>query len=272
MNPSHAHRSRSRVAALFPAHARVLRAVLLGCLVALCAGAVPAAGPMRILVVGGHPDDPETCAGGLVALAARAGHEVACVYLTTGEAGIEGKGADEAARIRRAEAENACRILGARPVFFGQIDGATVVDKAWFTRMRELLERERPDLVITHWPIDTHRDHRACASLVYEAWNTGGRRFALYYMEAMSGHQSQNFRPTDHVDIGEVLRQKHEACFAHASQGITPETYETSMDHGHMERFRGIEAGVTHAEAYVRQDQSRAIDLAALARPVRVAD
>jgi hypothetical protein len=88
-------------------------------------------------------------------------------------------------------------------------------------------------------------------------------------MEAMSGHQSQNFRPTDYVDIGTVLARKHEACFAHVSQGVTPESYETTMDHGHMERFRGIEAGCTHAEAFIRQDQSRMIDLGALGQPVR---
>jgi hypothetical protein len=49
-----------------------------------------------------------------------------------------------------------------------------------------------------------HADHRACWNLVYGAWLSGGKRFALYYMEAMSGHQSQGFVPTDRVDIGAV--------------------------------------------------------------------
>ena len=79
-----------------------------------------AADPLKILVIGGHPDDPESCAGGFIARAAAAGHDVSCVYFTSGEAGIEGKSASEASVIRRAEAEKACRILGARPVFLGQ--------------------------------------------------------------------------------------------------------------------------------------------------------
>jgi LmbE family N-acetylglucosaminyl deacetylase len=219
---------------------------------------------LRILVIGAHPDDPETCAGGLLALAAAAGHEVTSVYLTTGEAGIPGTAAPAAAAIRRREAERACAILGVKAVFLGEIDGATVVDQARRRKMAEFLQEQKPDLVVTHWPIDTHPDHRACWDLVYHAWVAAGRRFALYYMEAMSGHQSQGFQPTDRLDIGAVLPRKHEAVFAHASQGITPETYDGEMLHGQMERFRGIEARCTYAEAFVRQDQSPIIDLTAV--------
>ena len=219
---------------------------------------------LRILVIGAHPDDPETCAGGLLALAAAAGHEVTSVYLTTGEAGIPGTAAPAAAAIRRREAERACAILGVKAVFLGEIDGATVVDQARYRKMAEFLRDQKPDLVVTHWPIDTHADHRACWNLVYNAWVAENRRFALYYMEAMSGHQSQGFQPTDRLDIGAVLQRKHEAVFAHVSQGITPATYDGEFLHGQMERFRGIEARCTYAEAFARQDQSPIVDLAAL--------
>ena len=221
---------------------------------------------LRILVIGAHPDDPETCAGGFLALAAAAGHDVTSVYLTTGEAGISGTDAASAAGIRRKEAERACAILGVKAVFLGEIDGATVVDNARYAKMEQFLEEQKPDLVITHWPIDTHRDHRACANLVYDAWLRGGKRFALYYMEAMTGHQSQGFVPTDRVDIGAVVERKHEACFAHASQGIRPDNYDGEVLHGQMERFRGIEAGCTYAEAFERQDKSRIVDLTAVLR------
>ena len=56
------------------------------------------------------------------------GHTVTIVYLTRGEAGVPGKSHDEAAAIRTAECEASCKILGAKPIFAGQIDGATVVD------------------------------------------------------------------------------------------------------------------------------------------------
>ena len=241
--------------------------LLLGCCIASAAGADRSR--LRILVIGGHPDDPETCAGGLLALAADAGHDVTSVYLTTGEAGIPGTGAAKAAAMRRKEAERACEILGGKAVFLGEIDGATVVDKARYQKMTEFVREQKPDLVITHWPIDTHPDHRACWNLVYHAWLAEGKRFALYYMEAMSGHQSQGFVPADRVDIGAVLERKHEACFAHVSQEITPESYEGEFLHGQMERFRGIEAQCTHAEAYARQHHSPIVDLAAILRTAK---
>ena len=56
----------------------------------------------KILVIGGHPDDPETAAGGTMCLLTDAGHEVVSVYLTRGEAGIKGKSHAEAAIIREA--------------------------------------------------------------------------------------------------------------------------------------------------------------------------
>src|SRR5215813_5007279 len=59
---------------------------------------------MKVVCVGGHPDDPESICGGTLAKFAAAGHDVTIIYLTTGEAGIEGKSHDEAAAIRRKEA------------------------------------------------------------------------------------------------------------------------------------------------------------------------
>src|SRR6201997_46987 len=87
----------------------------------------PIAGKKKIVCFGGHPDDPESGCGGTLAKLVKAGHEVTIIYLTTGEAGIDGKSHDEAARVRKQEAINACKILNTKPVFAGQIDGDTVV-------------------------------------------------------------------------------------------------------------------------------------------------
>ncbi|MBO4803683.1 MAG: PIG-L family deacetylase, partial [Muribaculaceae bacterium] len=60
----------------------------------------PAGRRLKVLAIGAHPDDPETCCGGTMCLLTEAGHEVVCVYLTRGEAGIAGMSHDEAAAIR----------------------------------------------------------------------------------------------------------------------------------------------------------------------------
>jgi LmbE family N-acetylglucosaminyl deacetylase len=85
----------------------------------------PVRKPRRILVIGGHPGDPEAGCGGAIARYAQLGHEVTCLYLTHGQAGVSGKTLEQAAEIRTAEAVNACKILGATPMFADQMDGAT---------------------------------------------------------------------------------------------------------------------------------------------------
>jgi LmbE family N-acetylglucosaminyl deacetylase len=207
---------------------------------------------LKLIVVGGHPDDPESGCGGAIARYADAGHDVVCLYLTRGEAGIRGKSADEAAAIRTRECEAACRILRARPLFAGQIDGATEVNGARYEDFRKLLAAENPDVVFTQWPIDTHRDHRAASLLTYDCWRAAPQSFSLYYYEVMSGSQTQTFQPTVYVDITATEKRKRDACYAHASQD--PDRFYGH--HAKMNEFRGLEARVRYAEGFVHHPLS----------------
>ena len=202
----------------------------------------------KALIIGAHPDDPETACGGTMILLKQAGYEVVSVYLTKGEAGIVGKTHEESAAIRVKEATCASQTLGARPVFMTQIDGNTEINKGRYIEMRELIAAEKPDIVFTHWPIDSHADHRVCSLLVYDAWRRLGYNFELYYFEVMSGMQTTLFQPTDYVDISEVADQKWEACFCHASQDM-----KALYDDWHltMEQFRGLEFRCKRAEAFI---------------------
>lgn len=225
------------------------------------AAPLPKNRPLRILVAGAHPDDPESACGGAIARYAQAGHEVVCLYATRGEAGISGVPHDEAARIRTAEAEAACRLLGARPVFLGQIDGATELNAARYDEAARLIEAEAPDVAFTHWPVDTHRDHRVTSMLVYDAWLRLDRPFALFFFETLTGEQTQAFHPTHYVDIAATEAIKHRACLLHESQKADEYFYPL---HAQMHRLRGMEAGMPAAEAYAQHPQSRGSEGASL--------
>ena len=210
--------------------------------------------PRKIVCAGGHPDDPETCCGGTLARLAAAGHEVTIVYLTGGEAGIPGRSHADAAAIRHKEALNACRILKARPVFVGQIDGASVVNNEWMAKIQALLEAEQPDIVFTHWPVDTHPDHQAMSLMVMQAWRKMQQKFSLYFFEALTGHQTMVFHPTDYVDISSTQEQKRKAVYCHTSQ-LPDKIYADG--HAAMETFRGMELGVPAGEAFVSMNGKR---------------
>lgn len=211
----------------------------------------PGAAPLSVLCVGGHPDDPESGCGGTLARYAALGHRVTILYLTRGERGIEGKSLDEAARIRTSESESACRVLGATAAYFGQIDGATELNRAQIEAMGRFLAGAHPDIVFTHWPIDTHPDHQVASILTIRAW-LSQRAARLYFFEVNAGSQTQGFLPNTYIDISQVLEQKKTALFAHVSQdgrGIWKEHHEI------MAQWRGREAGVAAAEAFVSLDR-----------------
>ena len=136
----------------------------------MSAPAEPEATRLIVVCVGAHPDDPESGCGGTLARYAALGHAVTILYLTRGERGISGKSLEEAAKIRSAECETTCEIIGAKPAFFGQIDGATEVTRAQVDAMSRLLAAANPDVVFTHWPVDTHMDHQIASVLTIRAW------------------------------------------------------------------------------------------------------
>jgi N-acetylglucosamine malate deacetylase 1 len=210
------------------------------------------AGKLKVIVAGGHPGDPEYGCGGTISRLTDLGHEVVLLYLNRGEGGIQGASASEAARTRTAEALQACQILKARAIFATQIDGQSVVDATHSGEFLRIFESEKPDVIITQWPIDNHPDHRAIASLVYEAWHamikSGKNRPDLFYYEVSNGEDTLMFTPDCYVDISHKDEIKHKACFAHASQA--PEKFYSLQDQVAM--FRGIESGYKKAEAYVR--------------------
>jgi N-acetylglucosamine malate deacetylase 1 len=218
-------------------------------LVTATAGAGAGAARLTVVCVGAHPDDPESGCGGTLARYAALGHAVTVVYLTRGERGIPGTSLDDAARIRSAECAAACKIIGAKPVFFGQIDGATEVTHAQVDAMRRLLVAATPDVVFTHWPVDTHMDHQVASMLTIRAWMEGGAPTArLYFFEVNSGSQTEGFLPNTYVDVSSVVEQKKAALFAHVSQDGQSIWRE---HHAIMAQWRGREVGVLAAEAFV---------------------
>jgi LmbE family N-acetylglucosaminyl deacetylase len=208
---------------------------------------------LKIVCVGAHPDDPESGPGGTLAKFAAAGHLVTIIYFTRGEAGIPGTSHDEAAAIRTNEAIAACKILGAKPVFAGQIDGSSVISNEWVAKMERLFADEKPDLVFTHWPIDSHKDHQCASLLTIQVWMRAQTKFDLYFFEVCTGTQTMVFHPTDYVDITDVLELKHKALYCHVSQNPA-EIYRSGApgNHAIMEEYRGMQMGVRAAEAFVK--------------------
>ena len=208
---------------------------------------------VHVVVIGAHPDDPETGCGGTIAKLTADGHRVTIVYLTRGEAGLRGSDHSATARVRTAEALAGASILGARAVFANQIDGNTSASADACSRFTHLLRSLRPDIVLTHWAQDTHADHRNAAALTRAAWDALGRSFTLVFYEVMMGLQTYNFEPNLYVDVSQTEDEKRSAIYAHVCQRPA-RFYPYHVD---MERTRGAEANLERAEAFIVERNDR---------------
>lgn len=229
---------------------------------------------MHVISVHAHPDDAEILAGGTLALLSGLGHSITIVSMTAGDAGSAVLGAREISKIRRREAGESARLIGADYVWAKFRDMAIFNTDESRRRVTELIRRLRPDLVLTASPIDYHCDHEATSVLVRDAcfaasapnYTTRVKHPAraldairhLYYMDSIGGvdRWGQAMEPEFIVDVKTTFKTKQRMLAAHASQ-------RAWLKHQHgiadplevMERWtraRGKMAGIEFGEGFRR--------------------
>src|SRR5262249_1429934 len=127
----------------------------------------------RVLAVMAHPDDAELLCAGTLARAKADGCVVGLCIICKGDKGLPSAAIQYArpklARIRRAEACRAAKLLGAKLFWFGAGGGELFDGVMQRRKLMEIYRRFRPSLVITHSLEDYHADHRAAAVLAEAA-------------------------------------------------------------------------------------------------------
>ncbi len=121
-------------------------------------------GGRRVLILAPHPDDEVAGCAGAITLHRRAGDEVTVAWVTDGRRSRAlGLDADETARHRRLEAEEAAHRLDVKFLWLGFPEGdwrhGTLVE-----RLGELLDDFRPNLLYAPGWVDFHPEHLAVAS------------------------------------------------------------------------------------------------------------
>lgn len=186
--------------------------------------------PLRILVFGAHPDDPDFAAGGVAALYAQQGHQVKFVAMTNGDAGHHEIGGVELARRRRAEAQAVVGVLGlVEYQVLDNHDGELEPTQANRRQVIRIIREFQPDLILSPRPNDYHPDHRYTAILVQDA----AYMVTVPNLVALTDHLPRNpviayvgdrfrrpypFSPDVAVDIGPVVEKKLDALHCHVSQ------------------------------------------------------
>ncbi len=125
--------------------------------------------PLRILIIGAHPDDGDIKAGGTATLWRDLGHDVRFVSLTNGRAGHQTMDAKSLAARRLREAQSAAASIGATYAVLDHPDGELDDRLELRHEIIRLIREFQPDLVLTHRTCDYHPDHRFAGLLVQDA-------------------------------------------------------------------------------------------------------
>jgi LmbE family N-acetylglucosaminyl deacetylase len=185
--------------------------------------------PLRLLIIGAHPDDADYHAGGTAALYRQVGHVVKMVSLTNGDAGHQTLRGPELAARRRAEAADAGATIGASYDVFDNHDGQLLPTLENRLQVIRLIRSFHPDLVLTHRPNDYHPDHRYTSQLVQDA----AYMVTVPAVAPDTPHLARNpviaylpddfqkpypFQPSVAVDVGGVFEQIVDMLQCHRSQ------------------------------------------------------
>ncbi len=185
--------------------------------------------PLRILLIGAHPDDGEVKAAGTVALWTDQGHEVKIVSVTDGRCGHHEMDPDSLVQRRKQETLASAKILGATDLVLDFPDAALEAGIAERKEIVRIIREFRADMVITHRPNDYHADHRYTSLLVQdasflvtvphfvpEAARLETMPIFLYFQDTFQFPAP--FHPDVVVDIDSVVHRKTDSLHAMPSQ------------------------------------------------------
>lgn len=217
---------------------------------------------MRVLAVGAHPDDIEFLCTGTLAKFKEKKAEIFMSYLCNGDKGHFEIPSPELARIRKKEAEESAKILGAE-IQGGMFPDLDIhPDEEARKKVVDLIRVARPDLIITHSPKDYMCDHTTTSKLVIDAsfiatlpnYKTEHKPHTLippiFFMDTSAG---VDFIPTEYVDISDFIKTKEKMLLCHQSQ------YKWLKEHDGIDyidsmrkvaSFRGLQCGVPYAEGF----------------------
>jgi len=213
---------------------------------------------LDLLVVMAHPDDAELLCGGMLIKTAALGKRVGVLDLSSGEMGSSGSG-----EIRRQEAARAAEVMGlAERRSAGLPDAELENDQASRLVVAQHLRELRPRVVVTHWKVGRHRDHRVACELVRDACflsglrklDVEGRPFRPRKLVYATAFREDADPPDIVVDVTDQMEAKLDALSSYTSQfeGVTGigEVYPG----GNRPLFDQIRAKMAHYGSLIRVD------------------
>ncbi len=190
--------------------------------------------PCRVFAVAAHPDDIEFEMGGTLFLLKQAGCEIHYMNIANGSCGSAVHDAETIVAIRLAEAQSACRRLGA--VFHPPLvpDLEIFYEKRLLARVGSIMRQVSPAILLVHSPQDYMEDHMNASRLAVTGVFCRGipnfpvdpprppvmNEVTVYHAQPYGNRDPLNrpIRPDFLVDIDSVIEEKTAMLAEHKSQ------------------------------------------------------
>jgi LmbE family N-acetylglucosaminyl deacetylase len=187
-----------------------------------------------VLAVAAHPDDIEFIMAGTMMRLAAAGYALHYITIADGSCGTTRHDVETIARMRRGEAMEAAKMLGA--TFHESLtrDLEIFYEKKTLARLASVVREAAPSIVLTHSPQDYMEDHMTAGRLaVTAAFSRGMPNFpvdpprgpvegevTVYHGQPHGNRDGlwNPVRPTHFVDVTDLIERKVRVLSCHKSQ------------------------------------------------------
>ena len=201
---------------------------------------------MNILAIGAHFDDVEIGCGGMLLKKAKEGHNICILTITNSEYTVPANKFSRSAEIARSEAEEAAKIIGAELVCMDKAPLNLLHNEEFSYEFYKVIQRIKPDIILTHWGGDFHSDHAAVSlSSIRAARHVG----TLLAYRSNWYNTEVEFKGNYYIDISEYLEKKLELIKVYKSV-LEPVNYSWLDFIRKQNQYEGLRIGVHAAECF----------------------
>ena len=186
------------------------------------------------IAIAAHPDDIELMMAGTLLLLKSRGYEIHYLNLSSGNVGSVEHDSEATKNIRLKEAQKSAEILGAHfhPPFCNDLE--ILYDEKNLRQLAAIIREVKPDIVLTHSPVDYMEDHtNTCRLAVSATFARGMQNFRTIPSAAAENYDCTIYHALPHtlrdplrriifagsfVNTSAVQEAKLEALKAHQSQ------------------------------------------------------
>ena len=189
----------------------------------------------KILFFCAHPDDDTFSSGVLIHTLAKNKNKITCIYLSSSPRAVVGKlSTKEKREIRIKEGSEACKILGAKPIFLNLDNPTLKVNGENLKLILNLIKKEKPTIIFLPTNYDAHPTHRKVNKIVTKAVKTIKGIKEKWFYETWTPIPSPNFI---YFFDEKLMKIKIKAMKKHKSQLKRADFSQATIA---LNKFRGI--------------------------------